>query len=119
MRSNNKPRRSKRGKRMTLGKKIQSLRKAAGMTQEDLAAKTGVRAQQVSEWELDKKYPPLARTVSIVRSFGLTVDEFLSDVIIPARGRRRRMDVFAALAGLIALALVNIPGNHIDHVAEL
>lgn len=37
--------------RETMGKRIAALRKKAGMTQEQLAAKLGVTAQAVSKWE--------------------------------------------------------------------
>lgn len=36
---------------MTIGKKIMSLRKEAGLTQEQLAEKLGLSAQAVSKWE--------------------------------------------------------------------
>ena len=36
---------------MTLGNRIASLRKAAGLSQEALAAKLGVSRQAVSKWE--------------------------------------------------------------------
>lgn len=37
----------------TLGKRIMSLRKAKGWTQEQLAAQLGISAQAVSKWEND------------------------------------------------------------------
>lgn len=37
---------------MTLGEKISSLRKAGGLSQEDLATTLGVSRQAVSKWEL-------------------------------------------------------------------
>lgn len=37
---------------MTLGEKISSLRKAGGLSQEDLAITLGVSRQAVSKWEL-------------------------------------------------------------------
>ncbi len=38
---------------MTLGQRIYSLRKARGLSQEELAAAVGVSRQAVSKWELD------------------------------------------------------------------
>ena len=37
----------------TLGKRIMALRKAAGMTQEQVAERLGVSPQAVSKWEND------------------------------------------------------------------
>ena len=36
---------------MTLGEKLQKLRKARGWTQEELAAQVGVSRQSLSKWE--------------------------------------------------------------------
>ena len=36
---------------MTLGEKLQKLRKARGLTQEELAEKVGVSRQSLSKWE--------------------------------------------------------------------
>lgn len=38
---------------MTLGQRIQKLRKGAGLTQEQLAERMGVTRQAVSKWESD------------------------------------------------------------------
>lgn len=38
---------------MTLGQKIQNLRKEKGLSQEDLASQITVSRQAVSKWELD------------------------------------------------------------------
>ena len=38
---------------MTLGQRIQELRKRAGLTQEQLAERMGVTRQAVSKWESD------------------------------------------------------------------
>ena len=36
---------------MTIGEKLQKLRKARGLTQEELAAQVGVSRQSLSKWE--------------------------------------------------------------------
>ena len=41
----------------TLGKRIMALRKAAGMTQEQVAERLGVSPQAVSKWENDVSCP--------------------------------------------------------------
>ena len=42
---------------MTLGQRIQKLRKGAGLTQEQLAERMGVTRQAVSKWESDGGVP--------------------------------------------------------------
>ena len=44
---------------MTLGQRIQKLRKGAGLTQEQLAERMGVTRQAVSKWESDGGVPEL------------------------------------------------------------
>ena len=44
---------------MTFGEKLQSLRKKAGFSQEDLAEKLDITRQTVSKWELDQSTPEL------------------------------------------------------------
>ena len=41
---------------MTFGEKLQKLRKEAGMSQEELAARLNVSRQAVSKWERDSGY---------------------------------------------------------------
>lgn len=45
---------------ITLGKRIMQLRKASGMTQEQLAEKLGVSPQAVSKWENDVSCPDIS-----------------------------------------------------------
>ena len=61
----------------TLGKRIMSLRKAAGMTQEQLAEKLGVSPQAVSKWENDVSCPDITAIPLIASIFGITSDELL------------------------------------------
>ena len=43
---------------MTLGEKIQALRREAGLSQEGLADHLGVSRQAVSKWETNLSLPP-------------------------------------------------------------
>ena len=44
---------------MTLGEKIKELRKARGLSQEELAEQINVSRQAVSKWELDLSLPDI------------------------------------------------------------
>lgn len=62
----------------TIGTKIAFYRKAKGMTQEELAEKTGVSAQAVSKWENDIACPDIQLLAPLAKIFGTTTDELLS-----------------------------------------
>ena len=61
----------------TMGERIQQLRKAAGLSQEQLAEKLDVSRQSVSKWELNDAVPELAKVISISELFGVSTDELL------------------------------------------
>ncbi len=59
---------------MTLGQKITNLRKARGMTQEELSEAVGVTRQTISKWELDTSTPDLDYLCKLCDLFGVTAD---------------------------------------------
>ncbi len=63
---------------MTLGRKIQKLRKDQGWTQEELASRLGVSAQAVSKWETDVSSPDISLLRPISEQFNVSVDELLN-----------------------------------------
>ena len=64
---------------MTLGEKIQALRTAAGMSQENLAEQLTVSRQAVSKWELDKTVPDVKYIVTLSELFQVSTDYLLKD----------------------------------------
>lgn len=62
---------------ITLGRRIMQLRKAAGMTQEQLAEKLGVSPQAVSKWENDVSCPDIGTIPLIASIFNVSADELL------------------------------------------
>ena len=61
----------------TIGSFISALRRAAGMTQRDLAEQLNVSDKAVSRWERDESAPDLTLLPVIADLFGITVDELL------------------------------------------
>ena len=59
---------------MTLGQKLTNLRKAHGMTQEELSEAIGVTRQTISKWELDTSTPDLDYLCKLCDLFGVTAD---------------------------------------------
>lgn len=61
----------------TMGKRITALRKAKGMTQEQLAERLGVSAQAVSKWENDVSCPDISILAELSGVLGVSTDELL------------------------------------------
>jgi len=69
--------RGKEGCPVTLGERIQELRKSAGLSQEALGETLGVTRQSISKWESDQAIPELEKLISMSRLFHVTVGELL------------------------------------------
>lgn len=65
---------------MTIGVKIQTLRKQKGMSQEQLAEALGVSRQAVSKWEAEQSVPDIDKIIAICDFFGVTTDYILRGV---------------------------------------
>ena len=63
--------------KMTLGEKIQILRKQHGMSQEQLSALTSVSRQAISKWEVGESIPDVDNIVQLSEIFGVTTDYLL------------------------------------------
>lgn len=59
---------------MTIGQKLTALRKARGLTQEELSEAVGVTRQTISKWELDASTPDLDYLCKLCDLFGVTAD---------------------------------------------
>lgn len=64
---------------MTLGEKIQDLRRRSGMSQDTLAEKLDVSRQAVSKWERDEAVPETEKVIRIAQVFGVSTDHLLLD----------------------------------------
>ena len=63
--------------KLSIGENIRRLRRAADMTQEQLADKLGVAYQSVSRWENGTTYPDMELLPALSGIFGVTVDELI------------------------------------------
>ncbi len=70
----------------TLGSFLSALRRAKGLTQQEVADRLLVSNRAVSRWERDEAAPDISLLPAIADLFGVTVDELL-------RGERRRSPV--------------------------
>ncbi len=76
---------------MTLGEKLQALRKQAGLSQEALAGEVNVTRQTISKWELNLSTPELGILVRLSELYGVSMDYLTKeDSTEPVRKTRRR-----------------------------
>ena len=60
-----------------LGAHIAALRKAKGMTQEQLASALGISAPAVSKWETESSCPDITLLCPLARALGTNLDTLL------------------------------------------
>ncbi len=73
---------------MTFAEKLKSIRKQAGMSQEQLAERLGVSRQAVTKWETDAGIPDIENIMAISALFDISIDELLSN----ERGAKKPAD---------------------------
>jgi transcriptional regulator with XRE-family HTH domain len=77
--------------RETLGQRLQRLRLAAGLTQEQLAEGSGVPVWSLRNWEHDHRLPGLAPVYKLAKALGITMEELaVCAVEQESRAPRRR-----------------------------
>ena len=74
------PRDCERGTHMTFSEKLQNLRKANGLSQEQLAEKLNVSRQAVSKWETGAM-PDMDNMIKLCRFFDCSLDYLMKDEI--------------------------------------
>ena len=97
---------------MTMGEKIASLRKAAGMTQRQLADRMGVTDKAVSKWERNLSCPDIESIPLLAEIFGVSADELINTKATGTSEKDKIIDiVFKAVpmamgVGLVVLAFM-------------
>ena len=64
---------------MTFAQKLKSIRRQAGMSQEQLSEKLGVSRQAVTKWETEAGIPDIENILAISALFDISIDELLSN----------------------------------------
>ena len=97
---------------MTLGEKIYTLRKQAGVSQEALAEKLEVSRQAVSKWETDRAVPEPDKLLALSDCFQVPLDRLMrpeepADPTpkAPAAGKKRSWGVWLCLTGVVGLVI--------------
>ena len=96
---------------MTLGQRIQELRKRHNLSQEALGEKLGVSRQAISRWEMDGAVPEVDKLIAMGKLFGVSLDELLG-LNVPARTKikqwpRPKLVLYAGL--ILVLILCTLP----------
>ena len=100
----------------TLGQKLNTLRKDANMSQEELAEQLGVSRQAISKWERDEGSPDLFNIQMIAKVFNITIDSLLNAEIETPRMKKGNgvlrnkigiilISIFVFLSGAAIIAL--------------
>ena len=74
---------------MTFAEKLKSIRKKAGLSQEQLAEKLGVSRQAVTKWETETGIPDIENMMAISALFDISIDELLSN----EKGSKKPIDI--------------------------
>ena len=99
---------------MTLGENLQRLRKAKGMSQDEVAEKLFVTRQSVSKWETNKAEPGVENLKALAKLYGVSVDVLLGAGEEPAEPsddaayrRLMKLRLAAAVAALLGMITVD------------
>lgn len=76
--------RKKNGQRPGFGARLNTLRKAAGYTQQELAQELGVSRRMIAYYEGETEHPPAALLPGLAAALGVSTDELLG-VATPRR----------------------------------
>lgn len=92
---------------MTIADRIQQLRKAKGLSQEELADRVGVSRQAVSKWESEQSAPDLER-LALLSDILETTTDYLLKGIEPAGKEEHEPNALAVSIQGIALEVLGL-----------
>ena len=95
---------------MTLGQRIQELRKQNNLSQEALGEKLGVSRQAISRWEMDGAVPEVDKLIAMGKLFGVSLNDLLQVESGPAGPEPKIVLSLSRLwrVGVVILALLTL-----------
>ena len=90
---------------MSIGDRIQSLRKSKGISQEELADKIGVSRQAVSKWESEQSTPDIDKIILLSEYFETTTDYLLKGIEPTKQSEKKWNAMLFSAAGTILNAI--------------
>jgi transcriptional regulator with XRE-family HTH domain len=79
-----------RSSRETLGRRVQRLRAAAGLTQAQLAAAAAVPLASLQNWEIDRREPSFRAACRLARALGVTAEYLAETAPVESNARGNR-----------------------------
>lgn len=112
--------------KITVAKNIADLRKAANMTQLDLASRLNYSDKAVSKWERGESLPDVTTLKTIAEIFSVTVDYLLQEEhlqeTIPvqqySKHRRRNRGLIAAMSSVLVWLIATFVFVNIDLISK-
>ena len=113
---------------MEFSEKLQELRKARSLTQEQLAEALYVSRTAVSKWESGRGYPSIDSLREVSRFFSVTIDELISpdEVVSAAQAEKRSFargyaSLVCGLLDILPALLLVVPmfGNDLESPATV
>jgi len=109
----------------TIGQFISILRKANGLTQQDVADRLGVSSKAVSRWERDETAPDILLIPAIAELFGVSCDELLKGERIISEektasvnnSKQIKMLMNKALSNFKTLSIISISLSAVSYIA--
>ena len=86
---------------MNLADRIQALRKAKGISQEELAEHVGVSRQAVSKWESGQSTPDLEKIITMSDFFEVTTDYLLKGIQPAATTKTKKPESWQAESSIL------------------
>jgi len=93
---------------MNIADRIQGLRKAKGISQEELADKIGVSRQAVSKWESEQSIPELEKVIIMSDYFEVTTDYILKGIESGKQAVGKALDALVFLFVATALNFIGL-----------
>lgn len=93
---------------MNMADRIQYLRKAKGISQEELADKVGVSRQAVSKWESEQSMPDLDKVITMSEYFDVTTDYILRGIEPTANKDVKSSELTSKILYLASTAFIAI-----------
>ncbi|WNF36807.1 helix-turn-helix domain-containing protein [Bacillaceae bacterium IKA-2] len=98
---------------MTLGERLQNLRKENMLSQEKLAELVGVSRQAVSKWETGLSNPDTENLIKLGKIFNLSIDEIIGRVYVDNevtdemsdKINKKNLYILGAIIGFLAFAV--------------
>lgn len=93
---------------LSMANRIQWLRKARGVSQEELANEVGVSRQAVSEWEIGQSMPDLDKIIVMSECFDVTTDYLLKGTEPAASKGQKGRELAGRIVDIASTTLIAI-----------